>query len=492
MSTEKKSKELFEFAKREDFQHDQKFETRPIGYLRDAMMRFTKNRGSVVAGIILLILIGFALLAPVLSSYRVDETATQYKYLLPKNKLFEGTGFWDGTQKKTGTFKDYTYDKARGAVVKVYREYEIDEINPITLVPTGNKTKYYDYRVDSYIRGFLFLQIDQTQLDAIKAEEVKTGKQMRYPLLDTSYTTNQRLLIMHQNANYYYKLTSGTVAPVFDANGDIIPIYMTDPVTNELVYETFNGVNYMLRVDYDMYYTFINGKTPSYLFGSDEMGRDVLTRLAVGARLSILLGFSVAFINILIGVIYGSIEGYYGGTIDLVMERISDILVEIPSMIVLTLFQVHLADKVGPIPALLFAFVLTGWIGTASRVRMQFYRYKRQEYVLAARTLGASDRRIIFRHILPNAIGTIITGSILMVPSVIFSESTLSFLGIVDLSGSSMTSIGAMLNSAQSQLSTNPHVLIFPALFISLLMIAFNVFGNGLRDAFNPTLRGVE
>lgn len=123
---------------------------------------------------------------------------------------------------------------------------------------------------------------------------------------------------------------------------------------------------------------------------------------------------------------------------------------------------------------------------------MQFYRFKNQEYVLAARVLGAKDRRIIFRHILPNAVGTLITSSILSIPYVIFSESTLSFLNIVDLSSGSMTSIGTMLAAGQDVLATYPHVLMFPAVFISILMITFNLFGNGLRDAFNPSLRGVE
>ena len=205
-----------------------------------------------------------------------------------------------------------------------------------------------------------------------------------------------------------------------------------------------------------------------------------------------ILGISVSFINILLGVIYGAIEGYYGGKIDLIMERIADILVEIPSIILLTLFQIYLGSKWGPVPALLLAYVLTGWIGTASRVRMQFYRFKNQEYVLAARVLGAKDRRIIFRHILPNAVGTLITSSILSIPYVIFSESTLSFLNIVDLSSGSMTSIGTMLAAGQDVLATYPHVLMFPAVFISILMITFNLFGNGLRDAFNPSLRGVE
>ena len=161
-------------------------------------------------------------------------------------------------------------------------------------------------------------------------------------------------------------------------------------------------------------------------------------------------------------------------------------------IVVATLFQIHLAKKVGPIPSLLFAFVLTGWIGMASRVRMQFYRFKGQEYILAARTLGARDTRLMFKHIFPNSLGTIITGTVLVIPGVIFSESSMTYLGIVNLESSTMTSVGTMLANGRNYLSTDPYIILFPALFISLLEISFNLFGNGLRDAFNPSLRGAE
>lgn len=174
------------------------------------------------------------------------------------------------------------------------------------------------------------------------------------------------------------------------------------------------------------------------------------------------------------------------------MERITDILGNVPFMVVTTLFQLHLASKVGAIPSLLFAFVTTGWIGTAGTVRMQFYRYKNQEYIMAARTLGAKDSRLMFKHIFPNALGTIITSSVLVIPSVIFSESSLTYLGIVNLEGSGQTSVGTMLANGRTQLQYFPHIILFPAIFISLLMITFNLFGNGLRDAFNPSLRGSE
>ena len=234
------------------------------------------------------------------------------------------------------------------------------------------------------------------------------------------------------------------------------------------------------------------GAEPSFLLGTNALGQDILTRLASGARFSFVLAICVSAINLFIGAMYGAIEGYYGGAVDMVMERIVDVLARIPFMVVATLFQLHLAKKVGVVPSLFFAFILTGWIGMAATTRMQFYRFKGQEYVLAARTLGAKDRRIMFRHIFPNSLGTIVTTSVLVIPSVIFSESSLTYLGIVNLESSTMTSVGTMLANGRQFLSSYPHIILFPSIFISLLMISFNLFGNGLRDAFNPSLRGVE
>ncbi|MBQ7519102.1 MAG: ABC transporter permease, partial [Clostridia bacterium] len=133
-----------------------------------------------------------------------------------------------------------------------------------------------------------------------------------------------------------------------------------------------------------------------------------------------------------------------------------------------------------------------GWVGTAARVRTQFYRFKGHEYVLAARTLGASDRRLIFKHIFPNSLGTIVTSAVMTIPGVIFSESMLSYLHIINLDASSLTSIGTMLSNGQGYLSTYPHIIMFPAIFIAILEISFNLFGNGLRDALNPSLRGAD
>ena len=198
----------------------------------------------------------------------------------------------------------------------------------------------------------------------------------------------------------------------------------------------------------------------------------------------------------LVGAIYGAIEGYYGGAADLIMERVSDILSAIPFMIVITLLKMHMKDtgmqEYGHLIILFISFFLTGWIGMAGRTRMQFYRFKHQEYVLAARTLGARDGRIMFKHIFPNALGTLVTSQILVIPGMIFSESSLSYLGIINLNTGDLTSVGTLLANADPYLSTYPYMMIFPAVFISLLMLSFNLFGNGLRDAFNPSLRGAE
>ncbi|MBR5446689.1 MAG: ABC transporter permease, partial [Clostridia bacterium] len=273
--------------------------------------------------------------------------------------------------------------------------------------------------------------------------------------------------------------------------------YKRDADGNPVYFEYTGGgttetAQYKVRVLYYNFYTYRNGFEPEYIFGTDSQGYDLALRLAGGIRLSILVAICVSAINLTLGALYGAVEGYYGGAADILMERLSDILAGIPFIVAATLFQIHLSAKVGAVPSLLFAFILTGWIGTASRVRTQFYRFKGQEYVTAARTLGARDGRIIWKHIFPNSLGTIITASVLVIPGVISSESMLSYLGIVKLGGTDVTSLGTLMSDASSLWINYPHLMVFPALIISLLMICFNLFGNGLRDAFNPSLRGVE
>lgn len=237
-------------------------------------------------------------------------------------------------------------------------------------------------------------------------------------------------------------------------------------------------------VKYDKYLGF--DTEPNFLFGTDGSGKDLHKELWRGAGVSLLLGFIVAAINIIIGIIWGAVSGYYGGTVDLVMQRFTEILGGVPWIVVMTLVILKIGSSLF---SLGLALVLTGWIGTSDITRSQFYRYKGREYVLAARTLGAKDSRLIFTHILPNSLGPVVTRSILMIPSTIFIESTISYLGLGLKSG---YSIGILLSNAQALLQDYPYLTIYPAVIVSVLMICFNLFGNGLRDALNPALRGAE
>ncbi len=495
--------EQFELVQRDDTIFDTKFETKPIGYFKDALLRFRKNKASVVAFVILVLMVIFAIFAPIFSPYGINDVEIEFKQAIPRIALFEGTGFLDGTKEVTLNENDYlNYLNQPGYIVKLVKKKQT--------VKNGRKVNVYVCRIDVYAVGYKYETFTMEKIEEIQNYEKEKNVQILYPVFDIPgyYDTYTQA----QNANFYYQTMQDPAlyenynemtpeeqkriavnnAPNYDENGNIIPLY--DPENPEYFRKNEASGSAECRIHYMEYYKMMhNGKTPTHLFGTNNQGQDIMTRLATGARFSLILGVVVALINIIIGICYGAIEGYYGGTVDLIMERVSDILSEIPMMIVAVLFNLYLSQKVGVIPSIGFAFILTGWIGTASRVRMQFYRYKGQEYVLAARTLGARDSRLIFRHILPNAIGTIVTSCILMIPSVIFSESTLSYLGIIDLSTDmKITSVGTVLQEGQGSLQNYPHIILFPALFIAILMVGFNIFGRGLRDALNPSLRGVE
>lgn len=502
------SKEKFEFVTHGERIFDKKLDTKPIGYFKDAWIRFRKNKGSVIAFGIIVILVLFAIIAPMVSPYTIADEDGYYATALPKSQFFSKIGIWDGTRWRTDTKAGYDYYNSIG------QESGMSAIVGETKIRDNQDgTQSYEFKVDSYYQvGYAYMNLSKAEYEAVQAYQDRTGIQVFYPM-NVNYRT--QYVMGNSGANLWYKLVdesaTTTAAAVYDENGDYIPNYIIAGTTaNAADYNSLRiegdgegGAEYVYavkiqggvktRVNYYEYYTYLNGHEPSFLFGTNGYGQDIFTCLAVGARLSFLLAIFVSAINLIIGTIYGAIEGYYGGAVDLTMERISDILASVPFIVVATLFQLHLAEDAGVLPSLLFAFVLTGWVGMASTVRMQFYRFKNQEYILAARTLGAKDSRLMFKHILPNSIGTIITGAVLSIPGVIFSESMLSYLGIVSLeTSSSFTSIGTMLSQGQGYLSSFPHIIMFPALFISLLEISFNLFGNGLRDAFNPSLRGVE
>ena len=231
---------------------------------------------------------------------------------------------------------------------------------------------------------------------------------------------------------------------------------------------------------------------PIFLFGTNTNRKDYFKLIFTSLRFSFLLAIGVSAVNIIFGLIWGSISGYFGGWTDILMERFCEILSSLPSTVIITLCILYGKEwnwgDMSDIIALMVALFMTGWMGVAARTRTQFYRFKGREYVLASRTLGAKDTRLIFRHILPNSMGTIITGSILMIPSVVYTEASIAYLKL-GLQGQNM--FGVILSEANAYYQgENTFILIIPTLIMAFLLVSFNLFGNGLRDAFNPQLKG--
>ena len=513
-------KEKFAFVHQGERISDKKFDDKPIGSFKDAWIRFRKSKASVIAAIIILLVFVFSFTYPLLVTTH-DSTFMVGTYAKKPGRIswLAPFGILDGGMSQDMNESTYIKHLAMGVAAEggdgqviTLGEAVDSQYQPIIktkrvfdqLLPNKKTVTYYSTKVDSYLSvGFVYKSVEQAEYQRILAWQEETGLQVLYPLIELNEYNPD-----HEDANNWYKMNAKYVPVKLKEDGNTKTLTYSENLVLEdnykrdaegnLVYSqytgggTFETAQLKIRVLYYNYYQYLYGFTPDYLMGTDSQGYDLALRIAGGIQLSLLVAVCVSVINFVLGAAYGAVEGYYGGIVDMTMERISDILSGVPFIVVATLFQIHLAKKVGPIPSLLFAYVLTGWIGTASRVRTQFYRFKSQEYVMAARTLGAKDSRIIWKHIFPNTLGTIITSSALVIPGVILSESMLSFLGIIKLGNAEQTSLGTLLSDASSIWTNYPHLMIYPALIISLLMICFNLFGNGLRDAFNPALRGVE
>lgn len=221
-----------------------------------------------------------------------------------------------------------------------------------------------------------------------------------------------------------------------------------------------------------------------HYFGTDDFGRDIWTRTWYGAQVSLAIAFLAAFIDLFVGVIYGSVSGYFGGRVDNVMQRIIEVLYSIPNLVVIILMLLIFEPGIVPIAV---AMSITGWVPMARIVRAQILKLKSQEYVLAARTLGASHSRIMRRHLIPNVVGPIIIAITFSIPSAIFFEAFLSFIGLGIRPPEA--SLGSMVQNGAAFLQIYPYQIFYPAAILSLIMLAFNLVGDGLRDALDPRMR---
>jgi oligopeptide transport system permease protein len=245
------------------------------------------------------------------------------------------------------------------------------------------------------------------------------------------------------------------------------------------------------------------GKVFPHVMGTDTLGRDYAVRVMVGSRISLLVGLIASALILIIGSIYGAIAGYFGGWADLIMMRIVDIIYTVPDILIIILISFAIKEPLSALAmkagfhwiqvlgvnliSIFLVFALLYWVGMARIVRSQILTLKQFEFVTAAKALGASNGRIIRRHLLTNCIGLLIVMTTLQIPSAIFTESFLSFLGLgVAIP---LPSLGSLASDALNGINTYPYRLIFPALLISLIILSFNLFGDGLRDAFDPKLK---
>ena len=365
----------FAFVQEDGQIMDEKFQTKPIGFFKDAMIRLCRNKVAVISFTMIFLIILGALFVPMISGYGYNQQDAYKSNLPPKIPVLCELGIADGTR-----------------IMKNRRMDNLD--NP-----------------------------------------------QRYP------------------------------------NDCIVEI------VNEFEQK---GVK-MCDVKIDMYKYVGAAEDQYHLFGTDYLGRDLLTRLFRGTRISLLIAFVSVLTNVVIGVFLGGIAGYYGGKVDMFLTHFASVLSGLPHTVVTILFMLLLGSGV---TSLILAMCFTGWIGTFRMIRAQFYRYKGREYVLAARTLGVSDMTLIFRHILPNSVGPLITRVMIAIPGAVFSESFLAYIGLGIAPPD--TSIGLLLADGQKVLLQYPYQTFFPAVLISVLMIAFNMLSNSLRDALDPTKRGEE
>ena len=240
-----------------------------------------------------------------------------------------------------------------------------------------------------------------------------------------------------------------------------------------------------------------------HVLGTDKLGRDYAIRVMMGSRISLMVGLIAAVIILVIGSLFGSIAAFFGGWVDFIMMRIVDIIYTIPDVLLIVLLSFALKEPLAKLAAtpgfgwiqkaganlisIFIVFALLYWVGMARMVRSQILMLKESEYVTAARALGASSARIIKKHLLTNCIGTLIVTTTLQIPSSIFTESFLSFLGLGV--AVPMPSLGSLASEAINGLNTYPYLLFIPALLISLIILSFNLFGDGLRDAFDPKMK---
>ncbi len=221
-----------------------------------------------------------------------------------------------------------------------------------------------------------------------------------------------------------------------------------------------------------------------YWFGTDVLGRDIFTRTWTGTRISLYIALIAVIVDMCFGMVYGLISGYFGGRVDMAMQRFSEILNGIPTLVIVTLLILVIQPGLATIT---IAIAITGWIGMSRVARAQVLKLKEQEFILASKTLGAKDLFIIFKEILPNIFGQLIVMSMFSIPNAIFTEAFLAFIGLGV--PQPLASLGSLISDSFKSMTTHPYMIVFPTIVLGIVMLSFNMMADGLRDAFDPKMK---
>lgn len=404
--------------------------TRPsMSYLEDAMRRIKKNKPAVFSFWLLVLLILLSIIGPFVSN-------SLYGHTYQKQNL--------AVQNQTSVVSNQRSIKLSSNSAFKYEKYKPNlrktELVFKSVTPSKNSGKI------SFIVGD-------------KSESSFQGDEKEYKL-DVSIPSGSNI---------------DTIVSKLNESSD--KLLKEDP--------DFRGVSFK-KSGSDIVIQSIGTKkfNSTYWFGTDIFGRDLFTRLWEGGRVSFLIAFVSVFFTIMLGIVYGGVSGYVGGRADVIMMRIIEVLMVVPDMLYILLLLTVLKPGLFPI---ILVMAATSWMGTARIVRGEVLRLKRSEYVIAAQVLGATSTRIIFKHLIPNTMGPILVNMTMMIPHMIFAEAFLSFIGLGV--PAPFASWGVLVNEGAKNFTQFPHLLIIPAIVISLTMLAFNILGDGLRDSLDPKLR---
>jgi len=400
-----------------------------LTYWADAWRRLKKNKLAMAGLIGIILIVLFGVVGPYFSSVTYSDQTLDFKNMEPRIQIYEIAD--NVFVHLTNDYNLISVEKD-GTVIAHLKEFE-----PEVIVEEGAE------------------------------EEVSSGFTVESP----SSQKQAKLDAADFSKFYYYgdNVIELDFAAAIDANEGLYDF--------EYIF-TYNG-----KETSQPYKTVMNKRYP---FGTDGLGRDLLIRVMYGARISLLVALTATLVNFIIGVIYGAVSGYEGGRVDSIMMRIVDVINSVPLVLYVILLMVMVKSQ-GGLVTIIIAIGTVYWVGMARLVRGQMLSLKEQEFILAARAIGVSKWKIITRHLIPNAMGPIIVSMTMMIPSAIFTESFLSFIGLGV--SAPMASWGTLANNALQGILTYPYQLFFPAMAIAITMLAFNFLGDGLRDALDPRLR---